>query len=190
MTPTPSNPASEATTPGAASELLPCPFCGSVAMRNAPSTRWIYGVHCTSSGFCKGELSGFDTQAQADAAWNRRTPAPATEVAQREAAYECKCGWRGDVPDTGAILECPSCHSDWNIRPAPPPPDRVQPELVEAEHVSEVQRWKDKLFERYAQQTGTYRDLATIAAEMLVESAAREWRMAEAIANTREIGNG
>jgi len=199
-------------TPGAASELLPCDFCSEVPV--GAEVRCMdegyYAIECRSAK-CReaGRFCGVHADDEMDAriAWNTRTPAPVMEGAQREAV-----AWQYRVPDENAS-EWTACSREMAERlraakgyavrelyTAPPPPDRVQtrnpkssiaqPERVEAEHVSEVQRWKDKLFERYAQQTGTYRDLATIAAEMLVESAAREWRTAEAIANTREIGNG
>ncbi len=192
-TPTPSNPATEAT--------LPCPFCGQQpVLLNTPYRKSAF-YSCDDSN-----CAGYNAEATM-AQWNTRTPppqeapAPVTEGAQREAvAYVNPDSLRAlaKAREKGAQL-CIDCYArpttpahkaDMPLYTAPPPPDRVQPERVEAEHVSEVQRWKDKLFERYAQQTGTYRDLATIAAEMLVESAAREWRTAEAIANTREIGNG
>jgi hypothetical protein len=49
-------------------KLLPCPFCGGLAVRWDGEPR----IVCNSSG-CGGE-------AESEAAWNRRTPAPEGEV--------------------------------------------------------------------------------------------------------------
>ena len=49
-------------------KLLPCPFCGGLAVRWDGEPR----IVCNSSG-CGGET-------ESEAAWNRRTPAPEGEV--------------------------------------------------------------------------------------------------------------
>ncbi len=93
------------TTPtrGAASELLlPC-NCGGTAARNTPAAYWIYGVHCTK---CRNEVCGFESQAEADAAWNRVTgPAPVTEGAQREAVAELIKAARAMIRSSDAVAD-------------------------------------------------------------------------------------
>lgn len=135
-------------TPGAAGELLPC-NCGGDAARNTPATYWIYGVHCTK---CRNEVCGFESQKEADAAWNRVTTPPSpVEGAQREAVagYPLR---PADFAMASRALKMlrenpwPSGDPAWSIiehwlegiarasNPAyaPPPPDRVQPERGEA----------------------------------------------------------
>ena len=53
------------------SELKPCPFCGSKAMRlsDLPFSKDHYGVCCS---LCSAKIFCFDTQEHADEMWNRR----------------------------------------------------------------------------------------------------------------------
>lgn len=54
--------------------LLPCPFCGGKAQgASGSSSIWI---RCTNCGACGEE--GMESEDAVIAAWNRRTPAPAT----------------------------------------------------------------------------------------------------------------
>lgn len=72
-------------TTSAAPSLLPCPFCGGTARRSTggEGVKAWYGTGCGGSQSCPAYLHGLmhRTQAQADAAWNRRAqPTPPAVV--------------------------------------------------------------------------------------------------------------
>ena len=67
-------------------ELLPCPFCGATdgrliqAFRRATDTFAYWTVECLD---CACEIASDASQAEADVAWNRRTP-PANQDESRD----------------------------------------------------------------------------------------------------------
>lgn len=86
-------------TASAAPSLLPCPFCGGTARRSTggEGVKAWYGTGCGGSQSCPAYLHGLmhRTQAQADAAWNRRAqPTPPAVVEpphqpKRTVTYVC-----------------------------------------------------------------------------------------------------
>ncbi len=61
------------------SYLLPCPFCGGEAINRSHRSCDCCGKTYTGIITCKScpaEVSHLDTSAEAEAAWNRRTPLP------------------------------------------------------------------------------------------------------------------
>lgn len=60
--------------------LAPCPFCGGGARRTTVGTNAWFGTGCDGDQSCPAHLRALThkTQAEADAAWNRRAPAPAS----------------------------------------------------------------------------------------------------------------
>lgn len=60
--------------------LAPCPFCGGGARRTTVGTNAWFGTGCDGDQSCPAHLRALThkTQAEADAAWNRRAPTPAS----------------------------------------------------------------------------------------------------------------
>ena len=65
-----------------APRLAPCPFCGGGARRTTVGTNAWFGTGCDGDQSCPAHLRALThkTQAEADAAWNRRTPPAAAEL--------------------------------------------------------------------------------------------------------------
>lgn len=67
-------------------KLLPCPFCGCEAAFNSVKysaeavayQHWdqdtFHGVNCIECGVSNTSIRGYDTQAEAAEAWNKRAP--------------------------------------------------------------------------------------------------------------------
>ena len=73
-----------------ATELEPCPFCGGGARRFTVGTNAWFGTGCDGDQSCPAHLRALThkTQAEADAAWNRRTPPAAAELLRLHAENE------------------------------------------------------------------------------------------------------
>ena len=67
--------------------LAPCPFCGGGARRTTVGTNAWFGTGCDGDQSCPAHLRALThkTQAEADAAWNRRTPPAASELRRQHA---------------------------------------------------------------------------------------------------------
>lgn len=69
--------------------LAPCPFCGGGARRTTVGTNAWFGTGCDGDQSCPAHLRALThkTQAEADAAWNRRTPPAAAELLRLRTGY-------------------------------------------------------------------------------------------------------
>lgn len=82
--------------------LAPCPFCCGGARRTTVGTNAWFGTGCDGDQSCPAHLRALThkTQAEADAAWNRRTPPAAAELLRLRAENDA------------AMLEIESLHAE------------------------------------------------------------------------------
>jgi len=75
-------------------DLLPCPFCGGAASLNNDTDSPCWFVGCSNSA-CPIEPCHYaDTEAEAIATWNRRTPTPvAMPLTDEQIRAMCKEPW-------------------------------------------------------------------------------------------------